>query len=66
MATRDYRLGEFEQGGPPSGEPLELLCEDHVGTYALPYACQWTDGAWRNSNTGATISARVVGWRYRE
>jgi hypothetical protein len=64
LATRQHRLGEFEQDGAPTGEPLELLCEDHVGTYLLPYACHWRDGAWHNSKTGAAIEAKVVGWRF--
>jgi hypothetical protein len=27
-----------------SGQRVELLCEDHRGTYALPFSCYWTDG----------------------
>jgi hypothetical protein len=63
MATRQDRLNEFSQATPPSGEALELLCEDHSGTYLLPFLCQWNDGVWRNSKTGATIEANVLGWR---
>jgi hypothetical protein len=37
MATRDHRLGEFEHGPPPANQPLQLLCEDHNGTYLLPF-----------------------------
>jgi len=22
-------------------QPLELLCEDHVGTYVIPFLCRW-------------------------
>jgi hypothetical protein len=33
MATRQYRLREFDQGAPPTNRPLELLCEDKSGTY---------------------------------
>jgi hypothetical protein len=63
MATRQHRLSEFDQGTPPPGLPLELLCEDNRGTYVLPYRCQWSDGAWRNSDTDAAIEAKVMGWR---
>jgi hypothetical protein len=49
MATRQHRLSEFDQGLPPSNRPLEPLCEDHSGTYLLPYPCHWIDGVWRNS-----------------
>ncbi len=63
MATRQHRLDEFRQDAPPANQPVELLCEDHCGTYALPFACKWSDGGWRNSITGAPIDASVVGWR---
>jgi hypothetical protein len=63
MATRQRRLNEFEQGVPPSSRPLELLCEDHNGTYLLPYTCHWIDGAWCNSVTRNIIEGKVVGWR---
>jgi hypothetical protein len=66
MATREHRLGEFRQDAPPTSTSIELLCEDHNGTYALPYPCRWTEGAWRNSATGDTIAVSVVGWRMRE
>jgi len=46
MATRKFRLAEFNQGSPPTGEQFLLLCEDHNGTYTLPFRCEWRDGAW--------------------
>ncbi len=41
MATRQHRLNEFNEGPPPPDRPLHVLCEDHNGTYVLPYLCQW-------------------------
>jgi hypothetical protein len=43
--------------------PVEVLCEDHSGTYQLPFACRWIDGEWRNSESGSMVEATVVGWR---
>ena len=43
MATRDYRLAEFSQGVPPAGRQLQVLCEDHNGTYLLPFKCEYRD-----------------------
>jgi hypothetical protein len=63
LVTRERRLGEFNAGPPSPDQPFELLCEDHNGTYVLPYVCQWRDGAWRNGETGVAIESRVVGWR---
>lgn len=63
MATREHRLAEFNGGLPPSGLALQLLCEDHNGTYVLPYLCRWQADAWRNSASGEVIEATVVGWR---
>ena len=33
MANREQRLSDFNTGIPPAMLPLELLCEDHSGTY---------------------------------
>jgi hypothetical protein len=63
MATRDHRIAEFSTGKPSDGVPAQLLCEDHAGTYVLPFACRWTDGAWHNIASGAFIDAQVLGWR---
>ena len=63
MATRSERLSEFDKGPPPADQPLELLCEDHAGTYVLPYPCEWRDGAWRSTSMGTAIEATVLGWR---
>lgn len=64
MATREDRLAEFHQTGwPDPAARVELLCEDHVGTYVLPFACVRLSESWRNAHTGEMIEARVVGWR---
>jgi SAM-dependent methyltransferase len=31
---------------------LELLCEDHVGTYVLPFLCRWSSGDWESVEIG--------------
>jgi hypothetical protein len=39
MATRERRLAEFNGNGePPPDQPVQVLCEDHSGTYQLPFA----------------------------
>jgi hypothetical protein len=63
MATRDHRLAEFNQGPPPLGQQLQLLCEDHNGTYLLPFRCEWRDGAWYATEKTKPLEAKVVGWR---
>ena len=63
MATRDHRLAEFNKDSPPSGEPLQLLCEDHIGTYLLPFCCEWREGGWYATGKANLIEATVVGWR---
>jgi len=64
MATRQQRLDEFDgDGEPPVGEPIELLCEDHCGTYVVPFPCHRVNGAWRSMESDAEIDARVIGWR---
>ncbi len=64
MATRERRLAEFNgTGEPPPDQPVQVLCEDHSGTYQLPFACRFIDGEWRNSESGERVEAAVVGWR---
>jgi hypothetical protein len=64
MATRERRLAEFDGAGePPPGMPLEVLCEDHSGTYQLPFACRYVEGRWRNDEAGNAVEATVIGWR---
>jgi hypothetical protein len=65
MATREHRLSSFNCGPAPEGKPVVLLCEDHAGTYLLPYDCQWKDGAWRGYENENALEAKVVGWRER-
>jgi hypothetical protein len=64
--ARQKRLAAFPgDGPPPAGKPCELLCEDHVGTYTLPYPCVWSDGTWRSVVNGEPVVAGVVGWRVK-
>ncbi|QUS38911.1 hypothetical protein RPMA_08795 [Tardiphaga alba] len=64
MATRERRLAEFDgEGVPAPGLAVQVLCEDHSGTYQLPFACIYVDGQWENAETGDRVEARVVGWR---
>jgi len=64
MATRQARIDAYNhKGTPPADQPLELLCEDHVGTYVIPFLCRWRDGAWYSLTTDDRIDAAVVGWR---
>jgi hypothetical protein len=63
MTTRLERLREFSQAEPPAGEAVELLGEDHSGTYLIPSLCRWTEGQWVTADHGTTITAKVVGWR---
>ncbi|HEY0328605.1 MAG TPA: hypothetical protein VGC77_05840 [Rhodopseudomonas sp.] len=64
MATREKRLAEFNGNGDPGPDQLvEVLCEDHSGTYQLPFACRMIDGEWRNAQSDSVVEATVVGWR---
>ena len=64
MATREKRLAQFDgEGEPPADQPVQVLCEDKSGTYELPFACCFIDGAWRNHESGGTLEANVIGWR---
>ena len=64
MAARQERIDAFSHDGtPPTDQPLELLCEDHVGTYVIPFLCRWHNGGWQSLDTDKCIEATVLGWR---
>jgi hypothetical protein len=63
MATREHRLSEFNIGPAPAGQPLQLLAEDHNGTYLLPFRCEWRDGSWYACEKTKPLEAKVLGWR---
>jgi hypothetical protein len=64
LATRAARLDEFITDAVPEPDMLvELLCEDHVGTYLLPFLCRSTAEGFQNEQTGEAITGSVVGWR---
>jgi hypothetical protein len=64
MVTRAERLANFTTDADPASQTLvEVLCEDHVGTYLLPFLCRLTPEGLRNERTGESIEGRVVGWR---
>ena len=63
MTTRMQRIHDFSQAEPPAGEAVQLLGEDHAGTYLIPSLCRWEDGKWVTAERGTTITAKVVGWR---
>ena len=64
MTTRDQRLAQFTTTGEaPSDKDLELLCEDHVGTYSLDFPCRYVENGWLNTWTREKLQVKVVGWR---
>ena len=46
MPSRSFHRSNFNQGKPPKGKPMQLLCEDDRGEYLLPFQYEWRDGAW--------------------
>jgi hypothetical protein len=63
MATRQERLCEFNESVPPTRKPVQLLCEDHCGTYVAPFVCERRDGAWYRIGSDKPVEANVIGWR---
>lgn len=64
MTDRMTRLAQFVHDHlPPDEEPVQLLCEDHSGTYTLPFLCRRVENHWINVKTSLPIEADVVGWR---
>jgi hypothetical protein len=60
----DLKLHMFQREAPPLNEELLLLCEDEHGTYLLPFACNWREGAWyKATRDGEPLTIKVIGWR---
>jgi len=60
-----WRRGNSESATSPmmraaADQPLELLCEDHVGTYVVPFLCRWTSGVWQSVATSTPIEVTVL------
>ena len=67
MALRTERIAEFiSDRAPEDGVKVQLLCEDHVGTYTLPFLCLWTKTGWTNATTMTAVDTEVLGWRLHE
>jgi hypothetical protein len=62
MVTRRNRLNDFITHGDPAPDyPVQVLCEDHIGTYLIPFPCHRTNGTERNQATGEIIAGRTIG-----
>lgn len=46
MASRGYRLTEFNQEKPPLGRALQILCEDHIAVMAMGITVQLSHHHW--------------------
>jgi hypothetical protein len=41
LVTWQERIDDFiHEGSPPTDQLFQILCEDHVGTYVIPFPCQ--------------------------
>jgi hypothetical protein len=61
------RLAQFTTDKDPlADQAVEVLCEDHNGTYTLPFLCRLQAGVWLNAGTGHAVEAAVVGWRVKK
>ena len=64
MVTHSDRLSQFiTDREAPDGIIVEALCQDHVGTYVLPFPCRREGNAWYNTATSAALDCDVIGWR---
>ena len=65
MVTRQERIDDFiHEGSPPNDQPLQILCEDHVGTYVISIpvpVAQWLMGKRKNKQTHRSYGGRLAG-----
>jgi hypothetical protein len=61
LVTRQERIDDFiHEGSPPNDQPLQILCEDHVGTYPVPVA-RWHMGTRKNQQTHRSRGGWLAG-----
>ena len=61
MVTRQERIDAFtHQGVPPANQPLEVLCQDHVGTYVIPFLCRSSSGQCGYQQANRSYSRRLA------
>ena len=64
MVGRSTRIAQFVTDREPAPDAMvQLLCQDHIGTYTLPFLCYRVDGIWRSKATNEPLDVDVVGWR---
>ena len=64
MVSFSDRLSQFNTNREaPDGLAVEALCQDHVGTYVLPFPCRREGPTWYNDVTGGALDCDVIGWR---
>jgi hypothetical protein len=64
MAAFSERLAQFiTDREAPDGTAVEALCQDHVGTYVLPFPCRRDGPDWFNCVTSTALDCDVIGWR---
>ena len=64
MVNRSTRISQFETDREPDpSAAVQLLCQDHIGTYTLPFLCSRVAGTWRSTDTNETLDIEVLGWR---
>jgi hypothetical protein len=64
MVALNERLAQFvTDREAPDGAMVEALCQDHVGTYVLPFPCRRNGTEWFNYVTSTALDCEVIGWR---
>jgi hypothetical protein len=64
MVALNERLAQFiTDREAPDGQAVEALCQDHVGTYVLPFPCRREGTGWYNTVTSSALDCDVIGWR---
>ncbi len=65
MVQRAARIAQFVSDRDPEADVMvQVLCQDHVGTYTLPFLCTKTGSYWISAATSEVVDAEVLGWRY--
>jgi hypothetical protein len=65
MVQRAARIAQFVSDRDPKADVMvQVLCQDHVGTYTLPFLCTKTGSYCITTATSEVLDVEVLGWRH--
>ena len=53
----------IDTNSPAEGQQVQARAKDHRGFYLIPFAVEFRNGGWVNSQSGQELDCFISGWR---